>query len=71
MGILVVLRRVQMQSPEVARIGIKAMLKERSSIIPGFQNSLAAWSVRLAPRRIATAVAGFFMRAGARDSLEG
>jgi short-subunit dehydrogenase len=65
------MRRAQMQSPEVTRIGINAMLKGRSSIIPGIHNSLAAWSVRLAPRRTATAIAGIFMRGGGGDSSEG
>jgi len=58
------MRLAQMKSEDVARIGINAMLRGRSTIITGFHNSLLAWSVRLAPRRLATAVAGFFMGRG-------
>lgn len=56
------MRRFGMQSAQVARIGIKAMLRRRSSVVAGWRNSLLAWSVRLTPRRVATAVADHMMR---------
>ena len=55
-------RRVMMESAEVARIGIRAMLKGRSSVVAGRLNAIAAWSIRLTPRRVATAVAARLMR---------
>jgi short-subunit dehydrogenase len=55
------MRLAQMKSEDVARIGINAMLRGRSTIITGLHNTLLAWSVRLAPRRLATTVAAFFM----------
>lgn len=58
------MRRFGMQSPQVARIGIKAMLQRRSSVVAGWPNALLAWSVRFTPRRLATATADYFMRGG-------
>lgn len=49
-------RLVMMQSDEVARIGIEAMLKRRSSVVPGWLNALSAWSNRLMPRRLSAAI---------------
>lgn len=45
-------RALMMQSADVARLGVKAMLKRRSSIITGFLNWLIAMSVRFTPRPI-------------------
>jgi len=56
-----VTRMVNMESAEVARIGIKAMLKGRSSIVPGWKVSLTAWVSQRAPRSWATAVTGWLM----------
>jgi len=54
-------RMIKMESAEVARIGIKAMLKGRPSIVPGWKVSLTAWVSQRAPRRWATAIAGWLM----------
>jgi uncharacterized protein len=54
-------RMVNMESAQVARIGIKAMLKGRSSIVPGWKVSVTAWISQRAPRRLATAVTGWLM----------
>jgi short-subunit dehydrogenase len=56
-----VIRFVNMKSTEVARIGIKAMLKGRPSIVPGWQVSVTAWVSQRAPRRWATAITGWLM----------
>ncbi|UCF20387.1 MAG: SDR family oxidoreductase [Gemmatimonadota bacterium] len=56
------MHRVQMKSPQVARIAIRAMLKRRHSVVPGPHNALGAWAARLAPRTVSTAVAGFLMQ---------
>ncbi len=37
-------------SAKVARIGIEQMLRRRPSVVPGFMNSLMAFSTRLMPR---------------------
>jgi short-subunit dehydrogenase len=57
------MRLTQMKSADVARIGIRAMLRGRSSVIAGLHNALLAGSGRLTPRRLTTALAGFFMKA--------
>ena len=54
-------RVMMMDSASVTRIGIEAMLHRRSSVIPGFMNSLAAFSTRLMPRRMQAAVAHMSM----------
>lgn len=57
-------RLLMMQSEEVARIGIKAMLKRRPSVIPGMLNSILAWTVRFTPRRLSAAIAHRMMTLG-------
>ncbi len=58
------MHRVQMKSPQVARIAIRALLRRRPSVVPGLHNAAAAWAARSAPRAVSTAVAGFFMQGG-------
>jgi uncharacterized protein len=55
-------RRSRADSPTVARIGVEAMLKGRPSLVAGWRNAAAAWSVRLLPRRTAAALAYRAMR---------
>jgi short-subunit dehydrogenase len=50
-------RAVMMQSADVVRIGIDAMLRGRGSVVPGPVNALMAWSNRFMPRRLSAAVA--------------
>jgi short-subunit dehydrogenase len=45
-----------MESADVARIGIEAMLKGRSSVVAGGFNALVAWSTRLMPRQFQAAM---------------
>jgi short-subunit dehydrogenase len=54
-------RRMVMESADVARIGIKALLKGRSSIVAGSVNALFAWFTRLLPRQTLAAVANQIM----------
>ena len=54
-------RLTMMQSPAVTRIGIDKMLQGRSSVVPGFLNSLLSWSNRLIPRRMSAMFAYRFM----------
>jgi hypothetical protein len=53
---------VMMQSPDVARIGIQAMLRRKGSVVPGFVNSVSAWSTRLMSRRLQAKVAFRLMK---------
>lgn len=55
-------RLFMMQSEDVARIGIKAMLRGRRSIIPGVLNTLVAWSMRFVPRSLQATSAFFTMK---------
>lgn len=50
-------RLLMMQAPKVVRVGIKAMLKRRPSVIAGRLNALIAWTTRFTPRRLTTAIA--------------
>ena len=47
-----------MNAEAVAKITIRAMRKGKRNILPGLPNKLAAWSVRLVTRRIASWLAG-------------
>ena len=55
-------RLTMMESPAVARIGIRAMLKGRASVVTGGFNALAAWSMRLFPRQAQAAFSELAMR---------
>jgi len=55
-------RLTMMESAEVARIGIVAMLKGRSSVVAGGFNALAAWTMRLMPRQFQAALSDLVMR---------
>ncbi len=46
-----------MTSESVARIGLRAMLRGRTLVIPGVKNKLLAQSTRFAPRKVVTAIA--------------
>ena len=54
-------RMMVMDSRTVARIGIDSLLRRRPSVVPGFLNSLAAFSTRLMPRRMLAALANLTM----------
>jgi short-subunit dehydrogenase len=48
-------RLTAMDSAEVARIGIAALLKGRSYVVAGWINAFFAWSIRFMPRRLVVA----------------
>jgi short-subunit dehydrogenase len=50
-------RLVMMESADVVRISLDAMLRRKASVVPGRINALAAWGVRFVPRRLAAALA--------------
>jgi uncharacterized protein len=55
-------KMVMMDSPTVAEIGIKAMLKQRVSIVTGFTNAFNCWMTRFLPRRLVRWVAYLTMK---------
>jgi len=55
-------RMVMMRSRPVARIGLRALARGRASIVPGWLNTITAWSNRLMPRFIQRKVAFQLMR---------
>ncbi len=57
-------RLVMMKSPDVARIGIQAMLKRRPSVVPGRLNAITVWANRLVPRRMSAATSELLMERG-------
>jgi len=57
-------RIVMMKSEDVARIAVRAMLRRRPSIVPGWHNALLVWMNRFSPRRLAAAVSELLMETG-------
>jgi short-subunit dehydrogenase len=57
-------RMMMMDSPAVARIGIRALLRGRPSVVPGLMNAAVAQSLRVMPRRLQAAVANLAMNVG-------
>jgi short-subunit dehydrogenase len=55
-------RRAMMQSPDVARIGIEAMLAGKPSVVAGRLNAATVFGNRLMPRRLSAALAHRLMR---------
>jgi uncharacterized protein len=54
-------RMVMMESPEVARQGIRALLRQRRSVVPGFFNAFSAFLMRFTPRRLMTILSDAMM----------
>lgn len=50
-------KKFEMQAPEVAEFGVKAMLNGKSEVIPGFGNKIGAYSNRFLPKSIVEGVA--------------
>jgi len=55
-------RSTAMESADVVRIGIRALLKGRSCVVAGRLNALFAWGTRLLPRQVLAAAAARLMR---------
>lgn len=51
-----------MTAEKVARVGYRAMQRGRTRVIPGLLNKLSAFSMRLVPRPLATAIAASLHR---------
>jgi short-subunit dehydrogenase len=60
-------RMAMMKSAGVARSGIEAMLRGRTSHVPGVVNKLPAFLMRFTPRQLAAAMASWTMTAGRSD----
>ena len=50
-----------MQSPEVARQGVRALLRQQRSVVPGFFNAFSAFLMRFIPRRLMTVLSNAMM----------
>jgi short-subunit dehydrogenase len=57
-------RLAMMQSPAVARAGVRAMLRGTPSTVPGLVNKVPAFLMRLTPRRLQARVAHLSMTLG-------
>lgn len=57
-------RLMMMESPEVARIGIRALEKGKRTVVPGWLNAMGAVTMRLLPRRLSTRIAHWTMKGG-------
>lgn len=57
-------RWMMMESEVVARIAIRALERQKSSVVPGVLNKLVAWSVRTIPHNLATRIAWWTMKDG-------
>ena len=55
-------RQSMMESAEVVRIGLEAMLKGRSSVVTGWLNAFLAWGTRLLPRQVLAAATSRLMK---------
>jgi hypothetical protein len=58
-------RMMMMQSPAVVRSAVRALLRGRTSVVPGVGNALSAFSMRFTPRRLQAAIASAAMNVGA------
>jgi short-subunit dehydrogenase len=57
-------RAFMMQSDQVVRSALRAMLRGKPSRVPGFGNAFAAWSMRFVPRRLQAGLAHTSMNVG-------
>lgn len=56
------LRTTMMQSPDVVRIGVAAMLGQRSHVVTGAMNAFQAFLTRFTPRSLLARLSGWLMR---------
>jgi len=59
-------RAMMMESVDVTRHAIDALLGGKASVVPGFKNAALAQSTRLMPRQLAARMADRLMRVGGR-----
>jgi short-subunit dehydrogenase len=57
-------RLMMMESPDVVRSALRALRRGRPSVIPGFANALAAFTLRFTPRRLMPVIAHRAMTTG-------
>jgi short-subunit dehydrogenase len=55
-------RLIMMESPKVVRIGIRAMLRGRSSVVAGGFNAFFAWMMCFLPRQFQAVLSNFAMQ---------
>jgi uncharacterized protein len=57
-------RTMMMESSDVTRIAVDALLSGKASVVPGYKNVLAAQATRLLPRQLAAMAADRFVTLG-------
>jgi len=57
-------RLAMMKSPDVARAGVRAMLRGTPSVVPGLVNKIPTFLMRLTPRRLQARIAHLSMTIG-------
>lgn len=57
-------RLTMMDADRVAEVGVRALLRGRSSVVPGWLNAVTAWTQRFLPTRLAAAIAHRAMTLG-------
>jgi short-subunit dehydrogenase len=57
-------RLAMMQSADVARAGVQALLRRKPSTVPGLVNKLPAFLMRFTPRRLQARAAHLTMNVG-------
>jgi len=55
-------RATMMEGEAVVRIGIKALLRGRASVVSGWNNAFMSWCTRFMPRQVLAAVSARLMR---------
>ena len=58
-----------MSAESVARVAVRALQRGKRTVVPGAPNKIAAWSVRLVPRRLASWVASRVLGRPRSDAL--
>lgn len=55
------IRMLLMESKRVTEISLRALFEGKPSVVPGWVNTVFAWTAQRAPRRFVTALAGWLM----------
>jgi hypothetical protein len=64
MGASKLFRSGVMEASDVAETGYRALMKGKTTIIPGLRNKMLAFSVRLGPRKLLPSIVRRFQEPG-------
>ncbi|HMX58356.1 MAG TPA: SDR family oxidoreductase [Leptospiraceae bacterium] len=56
------MKSFSMTSRKVAEIGVRAMMKRKANVIPGFSNAINSWLMESMPRAVSTSIAASLMK---------